>query len=520
MREARSPRGVLLGLAGAGLFVAALDAYVVVTLLPAMLTDVGLTIERFEQATPIVTGFLCGYVIAMPLLGAYSDVRGRAPVYAICVVMFAAGSAVTATAGSLPWLVAGRVLQGLGGGGLVPLTLALAADLYRDRARTVALGAVSGLQEAGSVLGPIFGASVASAASAIGGWRFVFWLNLPLAGFCAVALLLAGRDKRADEAPDDSIAGTPAGNVDFKSAGLLGLGLGLLVVALYPDDPAHRATSGLFVPLGILSLLVLALYGWRQVHALTPLIPRRLLRSPRFAGVIAANLLIGAALMVALLDVPILGRLVFDLDQLSAGLLLTQFLIGVPVGAIVGGLLGGRLTTRWTALLGTLLAAAAFLQMSTWPAGELALRTGPFRTADLALAACGLGFGIVIAPLAATVLQLTRAEHHGLASSLVVLARVMGMLIGLSALTAFGLFRFRQILGTPQLTEPDLRARLEHLDRLVAGAFLQEYREIFTIAAVLCVVAAAVIVITLRGESSKATPSPFVPPQLRTSGGI
>jgi hypothetical protein len=80
----------------------------------------------------------------------------------------------------------------------------------------------------------------------------------------------------------------------------------------------------------------------------------------------------------------------------------------------------------------------------------------------------------------------------------VVLARVMGMLIGLSALTAFGLFRFRQILGTPQLTEPDLRARLEHLDRLVAAAFLQEYREIFTIAAALCILAAIVIFATIR----------------------
>jgi MFS family permease len=511
--EARAARGVLLGLAGAGLFIAALDAYLVVTLLPAMLTDVGLTIERFEQATPIVTGFLCGYVIAMPLLGAYSDVRGRAPVYALCVGVFAVGSAVTATAGSLPWLVSGRVLQGLGGGGLVPLTLALAADLYRDRARTIALGAVSGLQEAGSVLGPIFGATIASAASAVGGWRFVFWLNVPLAAFCAAGLLIASREKSAARAPRDSNAGTPTGAADFKSAGLLGLGLGLLVIALYPDDPAHRATSGLFIPLGILSLLVLALYVWRQIHTLEPLIPRQLLRSPRFAGVTAANLLIGAALMVVLLDVPILGRLVFNLDQLAAGLLLTQFLIGVPVGAIVGGVVAARLGTRWTALLGTLLAAAAFVQMSTWQAGELALRTGPFRTADLALAACGLGFGIVIAPLAATVLQLTRAENHGLASSLVVLARVMGMLVGLSALTAFGLFRFRQILGTPLLTEPDLRARLEHLDRLVAAAFLQEYREIFTIAAALCILAAAVVFVTIRGESSTATPAPSL--QLR-----
>jgi MFS family permease len=511
VRETRSARGILLGLAGAGLFVAALDAYLVVTLLPAMLTDVGLTIERFEQATPIVTGFLCGYVIALPLLGAYSDIRGRAPVYALCVVVFAAGSAVTATAGSLPWLVAGRVLQGLGGGGLVPLTLALAADLYGGRARTVALGAVSGLQEAGSVLGPIYGATLASAASAIGGWRFVFWLNVPLAAICAAGLLLASREKNfATPSLDTTASGMTstfdnrasklARTFDWKSAGMLGLGLGLLVVALYPDDPAHRATSGLFIPLGILSVLVLALYGWRQLRTLEPLVPRQLLRSPRFAGVAAANLLIGAALMVALVDVPILGRLVFNLDQLAAGLLLTQFLVGVPVGAIVGGVLAGRLGTRWTAVLGTLLAAAAFIQMSTWQAGELASRVGPFRTADLALGACGLGFGIVIAPLAATVLELTRAEHHGLASSLVVLARVMGMLVGLSALTAFGLFRFRQILGTPQLTDPDVRARIEHLGRLVAAAFLQEYREIFTIAAALCILAAVVVVTTIRRE--------------------
>ena len=515
MTEARPARGILLGLAGAGLFVAALDAYLVVTLLPAMLTDVGLTIERFEQATPIVTGFLCGYVIAMPLLGAYSDVRGRAPVYALCVVVFAAGSVVTATAGSLPWLVAGRVLQGLGGGGLVPLTLALAADLYQDRARTLALGAVSGLQEAGSVLGPIYGATLASAASAVGGWRFVFWLNVPLAAICAAGLLVASHDTGTRTAPVhgkasrfDSRASGLDRTLDWKSAGLLGLGLGLLVVALYPDDPAHRATSGLFIPLGILSLLVLAVYGWRQLHALEPLIPRHLLRSPRFAGVAAANLLIGAALMVALLDVPILGRLVFSLDQLAAGLLLTQFLIGVPVGAILGGFLAARIGTRLAAVLGTLLAAAAFIQMSTWHATELAMRVGPFRSADIALAACGLGFGIVIAPLAATVLQLTRAQHHGLASSLVVLARVMGMLIGLSALTAFGLFRFRQILGTPQLTEPDLRARLEHLDRLVGAAFLQEYREIFTIAAGLCILAAVVIFATIKGESFRPSRSP------------
>jgi MFS family permease len=201
--------------------------------------------------------------------------------------------------------------------------------------------------------------------------------------------------------------------------------------------------------------------------------------------------------MVVLVDVPLLGRLVFKLDQLGSGILLSRFLIGVPVGAILGGLIATRIGPRTTAVAGMLLATAAFAQMAGWQSNELSVRVGPVHVTDIALAACGLGFGVVIAPLAARVLELTRAEHHGLASSLVVLSRTMGMLIGLSALTAYGLYRFHQILGTPQLTDPDLRARVDHLERLVGAAFLQEYREIFVIAAGLCVLAALVAGLTI-----------------------
>jgi len=490
-------RPLLLLIAGAGLFVTALDAYVVVTLLPAMVADVGLTIDRFEQATPIVTGFLGGYIVAMPLLGAYSDVRGRAPVYAFCMLVFAAGSVLTATATVLPWLVAGRFLQGLGGGGLVPLSLALAADLYRDQRRTPALGYVAAMQEAGSVFGPLYGATLAAAAATIGGWRFVFWLNLPLAALCAGGLLLGSRKESRLDA-------SSAASLDWVGAALLGAGLGLLVLALYPDDPSTRATSGLLIPVGLLSLAVLALYARRQATRLEPLIPQPLLRSRAFIGATAANLLIGVALMVALVDVPLLGRLVFKLDQLGSGVLLSRFLIGVPVGAVVGGLLATRIGARATAVAGMVLAAAAFTQMAGWQSNELTLRLGPLSVADVALAGCGLGFGVVIAPLAARVLELTRAEHHGLASSLVVLSRTMGMLIGLSALTAYGLYRFHQILGTPQLTDPDVRARVDHLERLVAAAFLQEYREIFAVAAGLCLLAALVAGLTIGRIEVKA----------------
>jgi len=150
------------------------------------------------------------------------------------------------------------------------------------------------------------------------------------------------------------------------------------------------------------------------------------------------------------------------------------------------------------------LAAAAFTQMAGWQSSELGSRLGPLPVADVALTACGLGFGAVIAPLAATVLELTRAEHHGLASSLVVLSRTMGMLIGLAVLTAYGLYRFHQILGTPQLNDPDVRARVDHLERLVAAAFLQEYREIFAVAAALCLLAALVAGLTIQRRVATA----------------
>lgn len=499
-------RALLLGLAGAGLFIAALDAYVVVTLLPAMMGDVGLTIERFEQATPIVTGFLAGYVVAMPLLGAYSDVRGRIPVYVACLGAFAAGSVMTATAGmwgfaQLPWLVIGRFIQGLGGGGLVPLTLALAADLYANRARVVAIGSVAALQEAGSVFGPLYGATIAAAAAAAGGWRFVFWMNLPLAAIAGVALMLASHRATAAETSRRS-------TIDWISALLLGIGLGLLVLALYPDDPEHRATNAFFIPAGLGAVVVLAGYLWRQRKQLEPLIPRELIRSRGFIGATAANVLIGAALMVALVDVPVLGRLVFNQNQLDSGLLLTRFLIGVPVGAVAGGWIAGRAGARFTAAAGIVLSAAAFWQMSGWRADELTLQTGPLRQADLALAVCGFGFGLVIAPLTAAVLALTREQSHGLAASLVVLARTMGMLIGLSALTAFGLYRFRQILGTPVLNDPDLRSRVKHLEQLVAAAFLQEYQEIFRIAAALCLIAALTSFLALPRRQTNGSSGP------------
>src|SRR5437763_13651557 len=125
-------RPALLLLTGAGLFLAALDAYVVVTVLvnasdprASILTTLNIPVNHLARATPIIPGFLLGYLAAMPLAGGLAARFGRLRVFSIAMTVFALGSLLTATAPNLGQLVTGRFLQGAGGGALVPAVLAL-----------------------------------------------------------------------------------------------------------------------------------------------------------------------------------------------------------------------------------------------------------------------------------------------------------------------------------------------------------------------------------------------------------
>src|SRR5438046_9053619 len=178
LRRRAANRSVLLALTGAGLFLASLDAYVVVTALLPMLKSVNIAVNRPEQATPIITGFLLGYLAIMPIAGGLSDRFGRLRLFAACLLLFAFGSFLTATAPSLAQLVTGRVLQGAGGGALVPAVLALAADLYPAGDPSPVVGAVGALQEVGGLSGPWW-AGLITASSL--GWTCVFWINTPFA---------------------------------------------------------------------------------------------------------------------------------------------------------------------------------------------------------------------------------------------------------------------------------------------------------------------------------------------------
>ena len=476
---------------------AAADTYVVVVALPDMMAGVGLGLEALQRATPILSGFLLGYIAVLPLVGRLADLLPRQRILLGCLALFVIGSAVTATAVELPVMVGGRVLQGLGGGGLVPATLALVADLWPPSRRGTPLGVVGAVQELGSVLGPLLGAAVLAVAD----WRAIFWLNvvaglvlaaglaalgprpaprpraLPL-GLAVLATVLGLLTLTAPERlatgvtsgiPFVPFAGTSRlatpigvatavvllalaaatargwGNVlrraDVPGALCLAVALGSVVLTFASADPTREVLGPwgwALLPLGGLALVG---YAWRHRRADVPLIARGVLHG-RVLVALVVSVLVGAALVAVVVDVPVLARLDHR-TQTGAALVLVRFLVAVPVGAVLGGRLLRHAGSALVAAPGLALAAASLVVMSRWQPADLAA-----PGSRVALVAAGLGLGLAIAPVNAATLADAPATDAGVASALVVVARMTGMVLGLALLTAVGLHRFSEAVAT------------------------------------------------------------------------
>ncbi|MCF6735846.1 MFS transporter [Blastococcus sp. KM273129] len=548
-------------LATLAVLVTAADTYVVVLALPDILTGVGVGLDELQRATPIVGGFLLGYTATLPLLGRLADLRGRAPVLVGCLLLFALGSLLTATAETLGPAVAGRGLQGIGAGGLVPATLALVADRWSPERRAVPLGVVGAVQEAGAVLGPLAGAAVLAVAD----WRAIFWLNLLLGVALAVGVVVTGRVRRPDpvglglaaltvlalglllaEPPalaEDVTLGLlwvplldrsawtgplllvtvvlgvllvarslaqPAGavlplgglgrlarEVDVVGSLLAVVALGALVWAFAAADPAREvvAHGWVLLPLAALAGVLFVLHERR---AAAPVLPLAALRPVGAWGALVVNLFVGAALVAALVDVPLFARATTTPgDQLGAALVLLRLLVAVPVGAVTGGWLCRVVAPRVVAGAGMALAAAAFAAMTGWDERSL---DGAWSTA--VLVAAGLGFGLAIAPVNAVLLAVTPPRVHGSASSLAVVARTVGMLAGLSLLTAVALRRFTAevaAIGSPVELCPASPADCPAYDAATEAAVLTQLHTVFAGAAVAAALAAAAALLLLRG---------------------
>ena len=149
------PVPVLLTVIGLGAFVTALDQTVVVTALPAVMLDLKIPIVELDRVSWVITAYLLGYTVAMPLIGRLADVYGYSRVYQVSLVVFIIGTSLVAVAGNLEWMIGARVIQAIGGGATVPIGMAIAANALPPEKRGLALGIVGGAAEAGSMHSPL-----------------------------------------------------------------------------------------------------------------------------------------------------------------------------------------------------------------------------------------------------------------------------------------------------------------------------------------------------------------------------
>jgi MFS family permease len=468
-----SPNWLLIAV-GFAVFLGALDQTVVVTLLEPILNGVNVPIDQFYRAAWIVNGYILGYVVAMPLMGRIADVYGHSRVFLVALAIFLIGSLWVSACQGLTTLIVARAVQALGAGALVPVSMAIVAEHVPPERRALSFGLLGAAAEGGGLLGPLWGGSLVE----LIGWRGHFWVNVPLALPVIFIVLKFSRDRKRERVP-----------VDYLGGILLAGALTTLAVAL-TDDPVAARPVWVNVVLYLSAAAFAAAFIWRERITKTPMLALSLFRSVVFAAGNFTHMLMGGGLIVAMVSVPIFTIVILKGSYFLGGLNLMRLTVMLPVGAIAGGYLAGWTGYHRTAAIGMAISGVGFFFMHFWDANI----GDPWFTLNLMLT--GLGFGLVIAPISAAVINSVAEGERATASALLTVMRLVGMLIGVALLTSRGLGHFYQLAGTVPLNDPNYTKTLQGLE---VGSF----QDIFLVAGIVCVAAALPAMLIGRGVARR-----------------
>jgi MFS family permease len=505
----------------AAVFVAALDQTMVLTVMPSIMRSLYIDVAHLNDAGWIITGYLLGYTIAMPLFGRLADVWGRRPMYILALVLFMVGSAFCVFLARLDLFVAARVVQAMGGGALVPIAMAAAADMFPPSRRALVLGIIGGATEAGGVLGPIYGASL----TALWNWRLIFLVNIPL---CLFLMALGWRLLRPGFVPrqEDTIAvGSDhgphsrsegarwwqRGRVDYVGAALLaaalaGITIGLGTGTQTVDTTGTGGAAAVNWPWLVVSVVAFTAFVLFERRERSPLIRLDFFKRPPFAAANVAHFLVGAALIIGMVEIPLYAYTLFGMTEIEGGLLLIRLTLMIPIGAVLGGWLADVVGYRVTAIVGFLVSCGGYLLISRWPLDPTWVTT----TRDLTIS--GLGFGLVVGPIGATAVTAVGQRWMATGSALVTVSRMVGMVVGLSALSSWGVRRFNSlaadittpIVRPPDLTDAEWQAMKDAAAAATKAAAHTVFGEFFVIAAI--IIGLAVIpAIFFYGKKARGT---------------
>ena len=341
----------------------------------------------------------------------------------------------------------------------MPIGLAMAVGAVSPEKRGIALGLVAASAEAGSVLGPLYGGGIIEWI----GWRWIFWLDIPQS-FILIALLFVLTNRP-----------NPSAKMDYAGALALGGALTVLTLALSQRSifSGESIIPYLMAALGVALVVVLIVVERRAVQ---PLLASFLYSSRAFVSSNITQFMVGVALIIALVSVPLMAATVMEKNAWNSALHLVRLTAAIPVGAVVGGYI-----LRWTGVRAVCITGLGFmgvglLLMSGWGTEVKEIRL------SVPLALAGLGFGLVIPPINVCALSASPSHYWGAAASLVTASRMVGMALGLAALSAWGIEHFYSL--TSELTIVDETFRDEQIK---AGVTV--FQDMFTIIGILSLVA-------------------------------
>ncbi len=408
-----SRRRLIFGALLLVLFIAALDQTIVSTALPTIVGDLG----GLQHLSWVVTAYLLASTVVGPLYGKLGDLYGRKRVLQVALVIFLAGSALCGAAQTMPQLIAFRAVQGLGGGGLIVVALAVVGDLVPPRERGRYQGLFGGVFGVATVAGPLLGGFFVDNFS----WRWIFYINLPF-GAAALAVIATAFQSRQV---------TERHRIDWLGTLVLAAGLSGVILYASLGGTTYAWTSPGMLAAIVGGVALLALFPLVESRAAEPILPTELFRNATFRTASAISFVLGFALFGSVTFVPLYLQVVKGHSPTESGLLMTPMMLGLLVTGIASGLLITRYGRyRPFPIMGTALAAVGLYLLS-----RLGVAT-PTWVAAVYMLVLGLGLGLTMQVLVLAAQNAVDYRLLGVATSGASLARQVGGSIGVSVFGA------------------------------------------------------------------------------------
>jgi EmrB/QacA subfamily drug resistance transporter len=395
------------------MLLAALDQTIVATALPTIVGELG----GLEKLSWVVTSYLLAQTVVTPLYGKLGDLYGRKGVLQTAVVIFLAGSALCGLSHSMWQLIAFRVVQGLGGGGLMVTAMAVVGDIVppRDRGRYQGIfGAVFGLA---SIAGPLLGGYFTTHWT----WRWIFYINLPL-GILALVVIAATLPSRGDRQQH---------RIDYLGAVLLAIALSAIILVTDLGGTSYPWSSPVVLGTAAVGLLALILFLVVERRAAEPILPLHLFRNPAFSVTSVVALIVGFAMFGSITYLPLYFQVVKGASPTESGLEMLPMMGGMLTSSIVSGQLISR-TGRYKIfpVVGTGVMTLGLFLLSRLPVGVSMARI------EGTLLLLGLGMGLVMQVLVIAVQNAVDYRDLGVATSGNTLFRSVGGSVGTAVLGA------------------------------------------------------------------------------------